>query len=232
MNKKLKVCVLSTITIMSLVLALLSGCATDGHSVPHGKLNTEVTIFHDLPTNLVGTTFMILPADTNLIGSLEYESYLRIIQTELESNQLQCVDSITNNPDWLIFVHFQTYPPHEFSGSTPVFGQTGGGYTFHQGTVWSGGGPMTYSGSSYTAPQFGVVGYRNREHFVFGWGLRIEFYDGAAYRADSMMQKYDAKSIAVGGGGSLSEAVPVLVHEIFREFPGRSSVTRERTVRY
>lgn len=222
---------LSIITTMSLMFALLNGCASNGGSHPHGKLSTEVTVFHDLPTNLVGTTFMVLPADTNLIGSLEYESYLKIVQTELESKQLRNVD-FASNADWLVFVHFQTYPPHEFSGSTPVFGQTGGGYTFHQGTVWSGGGPMTYSGSSYTAPQFGVVGYRNREHFVFGWGLRIEFYDGAAYRADSMVQKYDAKSIAVGGGGSLSEAVPVLVHEIFHEFPGKSGVTRERTVRY
>ncbi|MGA3284456.1 MAG: hypothetical protein ABSD57_08365 [Verrucomicrobiota bacterium] len=216
------------ITTISLMLA---GCVMPVGSGSHGRLSTEVTVFHDLPTNLVGTTFMVILSDTNLVGSLEYESYLKLVQTELESKQLRSVD-IADNPDWLVFLHFRTYPPQKFSRSTPVFGQTGGGYTLNQGTVWSGSGPMTYSGSSYTAPQSGVVGYRNSEHYAFGWGLRIEFYDGAAYRADSMVQRYDAKSIAVGDGGSLSEVVPVLVHEIFRDFPGKSGVERDRNVRY
>jgi hypothetical protein len=210
---------------------MVGGCLVPVGSGSHGTLYTRVTVFHDLTTNLVGTTFMAVLADTNLIDSLEYQSYLKLVQTELESNQLQSVD-FASNADWLVFVHFRTYPPQKISSSTPVLGQTGGGYTLNQGTVWSGSGPMTYSGSSYTAPQFGIVGYRNSEDYAFSTGLRIEFYDGAAYRAGSLVQRYDAQSIAVGDTGSLSQVVPVLVHEIFRDFPGKSGVERDKYVRY
>jgi hypothetical protein len=219
-------------TCFTLLLALLlAGCATPSESDSHGKLYTSVTIFHSLPTNIIGSTFVVL-GDTNLIGSVEHDSYLKLVQTELEARQLRAVD-VSDNPDWLVIVHYQVYPPQKFSDSRPVFGQIGGGgYTQHQGTVWGNSGSSSYSGSSYTAPQYGVVGYRNTEGYWFGWGLRIEFYDGAAYRARRVAQRYEAKSIASGRGGSLAEAIPVMVHQIFREFPGKSGVTREKEISY
>jgi len=188
-------------------------------------------VFHDLPTNVVGSTFVVV-GDTNRIGSLEHQSYLSAVQAELERRQLRYI-RVPDSADWLVVLHYWDYPVHKMTGSRPVVGQVaGGGYTRHQGTVSHLGTEATYTGSSHTSPQYGVVGYQTTEDYWFAWGLRIEFYDGAAYRSDLVTQRYDARCTGISKGGSRDEAIPVMIREVFRDFPGKAKQRRERKVSY
>jgi hypothetical protein len=186
----------STVTVAGLsLILLLCGCVTPNglHSDDAGPSSLErkfylsITSFHDLPSDTTGRSFVVL-GDTNLIGSLEQELYLRVVREEFESHQYRPVE-VTDTPDWLVMVEYENLPPKKHSSAT------------------------------------------EENHFI-GWRVRLQIYDGAAYRQRKAKQIFDVRMTAAGTGGSLSQAFPVLMRELFRSFPGTSGAKRGRYVSY
>lgn len=220
------------------VTILLAGCGTPGSPNSGGeasnssdrKFYLSINSFHDLPSDTTGRSFVVL-GDTNLIGSLENESYLQVVGQGFKSHQHRSVQ-VTDNPDWLVIVEYENLPPQKYSSTHPVYGQTGGRKAQHQGTVYGPGGVTTYQGTTHASPQYGVVGHATDESLFIGWRVRLQIYDGAAYRQNRVKQIYDARMVAAGTGGSLSQAFPLLIREMFRDFPSTSGAKRERYVSY
>jgi hypothetical protein len=68
---------------------------------------------------------------------------------------------------------------------------------------------------------------------VRGWDVRIEIYDGAAYRGQRVSQLYDARLMATcsAGSGSFIEALPLMLGELFEDFPGENGKSMSKYIR-
>ena len=210
------------------ITVFLFGCATP--SSLDGKFYFTINSFHNLTPNTMGHSF-IVGGDTNLIGSLENQLYLRIVDQELQSRQHRSVE-VTDTPDWIVIVDYENLPGRSYSTTRSVYGTTGGGLEQHQGTVYGSGGTASYQGTTYKYPSFGVVGQANEEVTLIAWRVRLQIYDGAAFRQKRVKQLFDARMVAVGSGGTLSQAFPLLIHELFNDFPGTSGAKREKYVSF
>jgi hypothetical protein len=163
---------------------LIGGCAVENSGRlprdPSEALFTSITTFHDLPSEVSGKTFTVM-GETNLIGSLENQHYLRIVEQHLATKHTPA--NIITNSDWLVIVVYTALAP------------------------------------------------KSTEHgLVSGGRVRLQIFDGGEYRRGRVKQVFDSQMIATGERVSMVEIFPKLMQELFRDFPGKSGVKRERFI--
>jgi hypothetical protein len=191
-------------------LILLPGCAI---------VETKVTRFHRLPPHGSGETFVI--QEPKGASPLELGIYDAKIAAELQKYGWRQGEA--RSAQYVVTYDYSVGPPQTFTGALPVMGQTGGGTTYHSGTVsayGSGGSAYgSYSGTSYTPATYGVVGTVPFSQTGYDRFFNITAKDRSGRDAFQM------RCVSLGTLNEISRVLPHMIDSAFSEFPGTSGRT-------
>ena len=200
-----------------LAILFLASC----RSLP---VRSEVTRFHRLPAVGNGETFFIANL-TDPGDSIEGTEYAGHVAAHLTRYGWQLVDPSKKDPDYMVFIG---YGHLDSSGRTVentrnVYGQRGGGTTYHSGSVTGSGGSASYSGTSYSVPQWGVVGTQTTSHTVYD---RYLFMTIRTWKEKETV--FESRTFSTGKAGEIAQVLPQMIDALFKEFPGESGDTNKR----
>jgi hypothetical protein len=202
-----------SIKILSLVAfaGALTSCAT---------VQSDVTRFHALPPQGSGQTFTIRPASSR--NALEFGTYASRIASHLQ--KYGWTQSSSGSADYTVLVDYQMGGSHERHGSVPIMGQTGGGTTYHRGSVNTygsyGSTYGSYSGTSYTPATFGVVGSAPYSVTVHDRYLDMNISDRGGRSV------FEGRVVSTGSSADIAAVLPQMIDSLFTKFPGESGKTK------
>ena len=110
--------------IFYLLFVLLSGCAS--------FVETKISAFHELEQPLSGMTYSLVPYKEQE-SSLEFQSYAKIVQYELEKRGL--TEAPFNQAKYAVFMFYGINDGKQVVSSYPILGQTGTSNSYTTGTV-------------------------------------------------------------------------------------------------
>lgn len=203
----------ATIKILTLVTlaSLLTSCAT---------VQSDVTRFHTLPSHGSGQTFTIRPASSR--NSLEFRTYSGRVASHLQ--KYGWTQSISGSADYTVLLDYQMGGSHEVHGSVPIMGQTGGGTTYHSGSVNTygsyGSTYGSYSGTSYAPATFGVVGSAPYSVTVHDRYFDMKIRDRAGNSV------FEGRVVSTGQSADIAAVLPQMIDSLFTKFPGDSGKTK------
>ena len=199
------------------VCMFFSACATNPPRVVSDR-----SVFHSFYPKATESIY-VMAAHQEMAKSLEFAAYKRKFETQFLQNGIIVV-SEESPANYVAIVNYGIDDGTTTTkvGSTPIFGQTGGGYTSHTGSVYSGGGYGTYSGSSYSYPTYGIVGSSaySYDETVYKRILTMDIY--SKVNGDEPEKVYEAKISSSGSCGMLNEVIDEIIAALFLDFPGNS----------
>ena len=218
--------------IIFLVFFIFSnGCAVAPVAPPtqpvQHRVESDVTIFHNITGTIEKKTIKVLPFDKSLEGSLQFQAYAKTISSYLAQYGFSVV--LENQvPDYIVFVSYGIGSGKTITESTPIFGATGGGTTTTSGTVFGEGGgrSIDYSERSYTMPTFGVVGSRTSTSILFTRNLAIDIVDASSLKSGKPKKIYEGRVKSAGQCSDINYVMPEMIKSMFINFPGTSGDTR------
>lgn len=199
--------------LLVLAITALSSCA-------HCEI--KVNTLHELPEKGNGQTFGVYgKIDLNRI---EDRQYLTALVGGFEAYGWKYDEAIAR-PDYRLYVAWGVTDPTVTHGVMPLYGQTGGGTTYHTGTLnsFNSYGSASYSGTSYTPPTYGVVGAIPTTTITYGRYLFITAKDKAGRNV------LESQVTSFGSTGHLSAVLPTMLEAYFQKFPGPSGKVRQYT---
>lgn len=212
-------------TIVLVVTALLlSGCVTQ-------TVTSTVTGFHQLPVNsMAGTKMVILAYPADRQNSLEFLAYRDRIASKFSQKGISVVDD-PKHADWVAFLSYGIDGGAQVAETVtaPVYGQTGGGTTFHSGSIYGGrGGASSFSGYSYSMPTYGVVGASSSTvtRTIYRRNIAIDIVDRQSLETGSPRKLYEGRVVSSGSCSSLAAVFDRLNEALFQDWPGASGSTR------
>lgn len=198
-----------------LIVGLVSGC-----------VRSDVARFHNLPNRGDGKTIVILPADPAKKGSIEFNSYAQIVTGYLEKNGYVVLPPSNPNADLMAFFGYSIGTGQTEVGSTPIYGQTGGGTTFTSGSISGFGTSGSYSGYSYTAPTYGIVGSSAYSYTSYGRFVRLDILDAKKSTKDNPVKVFEGTVKSRGTSSQIAVVMPAMIEALFTNFPGESGKTK------
>jgi len=202
----------TTLEYLSLFIAVagLSSC------VP---VRSDVTRFHTLPPNGNGQTFTIRPASSR--GGIEFDTYSARIASHLQDYGWSQAN--LGSGEYTVLLDYRMGGSHEQQESSPIMGQTGGGTTYHSGSVNTygsyGSSYGSFSGTSYTPATFGVVGSDNYSVTLHDRYLDVKISDR---RGRSV---FEGRVVSSGRSADIAAVLPQMIDSLFTKFPGESGKT-------
>jgi hypothetical protein len=197
---------------LSVLAAVLLGCST--------VIRSNVTRFDELPESTAGKSVYFLPLEEQAT-SAAYRSYAGRVATELANYGMHKTDDLTT-ADFAIIMDFGVGGERQISGAVPLYGQTGGGTTFHSGSVstfGSGGSSFgSYTGQSYSAPSFGILGMMPYTRTEYDRFFAIRMIDLARSTADKLVPVYEGNVLSTGAAASFDEVSGCLIQALFQDF--------------
>ena len=110
----------------------------------------------------------------------------------------------------------------QVSGAVPLYGQTGGGTTFHSGSVstFGAGGSAfgTYNGTTSSAPTYGIVGmmpYSRTEHDRY---FMMRMIDVKESTAEKIVPVYEGTVLSTGSNPSFDQVADCMLLALFQNF--------------
>lgn len=194
-----------------LLASLLAGCSS---------VSADVTVFRTADV-LTPNTFNIVPRG-ELAESLEAAAYGDMVAAKLAER------GWTRAPDGDVTVSFGFAIDDGTTtvSSVPVFGQTGGGSSTTIGSVHAvGGGSATYSGTTYSAPTYGVVGSNTVVDTNYERVFVMNMYQTANGK-----KIYESTVRSTGDSGTFSSVAQCLVDALFQDFPGDATAQHKSIV--
>lgn len=199
--------------VLTLLPVLLGGCFVE----------SKVTTFHYLSEgqSLDGSAYVV-PGEGASSG-IEFDLYANRVLTNLQPHGITKASSRAS-ADYIIRLGYSIDSGKSHTYSTPEYGLTGGGSTFHSGTIYGSGGTASYSGTSYTIPQYGVTGYSTQSHVKYGRKLTLDISDRRTGK-----RLWEGRNLSEGGSNELVEVIPTMIDAALQDFPGESGKTRRTT---
>lgn len=208
---------------VSLTVAV-AGCA---------RVNTQYTPYHSLNSSFSGQTVTVIPGNDSLEGSLQFENF----KTKLEDKFRGAGFVISRdraNADLLAYFSYgiDDGTTRTQIGSTPIYGPTGGGTTYHSGSISSYGaggyGTGSYQGTSYSTPTYGIVGSQAYSYDVTTYTrvLVLDMLDREELDAGRTKKYYEVRLTSAGSCGQISGVIDAMLTALFAEFPGLSGKSR------
>lgn len=194
-------------------LALVAGCAP--------TFEARVSRFNALPpAPPTGQTFALRPADPQLAGSLEFQTYANLVRQRLVG--FGFVEAPADNASLIVSFDYGVGAPRTKIESRPGF-YGGAGWWGPGWGGWGGGGfgrrgwySSFYGGwyDPFYAPRdiYSVTQYNS-------------FADVRIRRMADKQAVFEGHAETVGQTNDLTKLVPNLVTAIFTNFPGRSGET-------
>ena len=185
---------------------------------------SNVSTFHDLPTQWKGSTIAVLPYKEQESQTLEWRAYKKMLEDQLRKASF--VVKSPDDADLFAFFGYAIDQGHEVVStySIPQFGVTGysGGHT--TGTITSfGGGYATYSGTTTLTPTYGITGYTTgvSSSTLFTRSLSVDIVD-----KQSGNKLWEMKLRSQGSCGNIVSVMPQFLQAAFDSFPGPSGKGR------
>jgi hypothetical protein len=149
-----------------------------------------------------------------------------LISVKLQEQGYVRVKNSSTITDYIVIFNYKI-DDGTTTGSLPLFGQTGGGYTYGSGSVYSGGQYGTYSGYSYTQPTYGQIGSIPFKATEYQRILLLNMIDINESSKDNVVTAFEGRVISRGSTGEISKVLPTLIEALFRNFPGESGKTKK-----
>jgi len=208
--------------IILLILAVsVVGCQTAGTPL----LYANISSFSELPKALVGKSIHLLAHPEQKNDTLEWKSYRKIFESGFRKSGFTITELAS--ADYVAFISYgiDGGKVTQDTVTTPVYGSTGGGTTYHSGTVSSyGGGYGSYSGTSYSMPTFGVVG--SSTSIISGERFRrniaIDIVDRKTLKSEKPMKLYEGRVRSAGSCSQMNQVMDEMVQGFFQKFPNGS----------
>jgi hypothetical protein len=197
----------------ALILALcvcLSGCIA-------GRIRGDITTFHELQGPVQGARYTIVPSKGQE-DSLEFRSYVPYLCAEL--NKKGMVESEVGEAKYHVYLTYDLGNGQTVSSSTPIFGQTSGGTTVVSGTVYGARGPVSYSGTLYQPPSFGVIGAMSSPSTYYQQRVNVAFVDvHRSQSAGKPITVCDMRMVGADRIASVARVMPLMLERMFYGFP-------------
>lgn len=189
----------------------ISACST---------VKSHVTRFHTLPAFGSGQTFSIY-TPTGSTG-IEFSSYSTQISARLMEYGWK--PSASGAPDYLVSITYRMGGSHQENSSVPIMGQTGGGTTYHSGSVSSYGSTGyssgTFSGTSYRPATFGIIGAIPVSHTMHDRFMTLNITDRSGKSI------FEGRVNSSGTSSDIAAVMPEMIDSLFTGFPGTSGKTK------
>jgi hypothetical protein len=177
------------------------------------QVKSNVTAFNDLPVNDTGAAFFVMPLE-HQEGSVEYRQYASRISSGLVQQGYRPVTNIAE-AQYVVFFDYGADNGRTVSGSTPIWGQTGGGTTYQSGSLNSFG---TYGSTYGTAPGAKEAFQRlNEAYRILGDPVARARYDAARVRIDDRAASFAAAIVASAQPFGVVDESGTLIGEIQRD---------------
>lgn len=203
------------ILVVALTIVGLAGCGK--------RVQTTKTVYQG-DGHLVRGTISVVAVDPKVNDSLSFGEKKKTIENELIKQGYSPV-SIDQNPTFTAFVSYGIDNGKTEVSSVPIFGQTGGGTTYHSGSVNSYGSYGSYSGSSYTMPTYGVVGSSTVSSTYYSRNVDIDIVLTSSLSDAKPKKMYEIRAKSVGSCSSIDGVFDVIIEAVFKEFPGENGKT-------
>ncbi len=193
-------------------ITCLAACST---------VESKVTRFHTLPPKGTGQTFSV-HSDSGQ-STIEFSQYAQQVSKCLLAYGWTSASS--KSADYTVTLAYQMGGSRERIGALPVYGQTGGGTTFHSGSFSSNGSggyrSGTFGGSSFTPATFGVVGAAPYSQTVHDRYMIMTIRDRTGANV------FEGKVNSSGSSAEIAEVLPEMIDSLFTGFPGVSGKTKK-----
>jgi Domain of unknown function (DUF4136) len=200
---------IKNLLIATVLLGALSGCAL---------VKSQVVVFHQLPHDLSGITYAIIPFKEE---SLERKAYEEAVRQELNAKGFR--ETTVDQAQTVVFLAYGMDKGKGVVVSYPIFGQTGATTcnTFD-------GTPHESYGCRWDSPwpTYGIVGTRETRETHYTRVLRLDIVDKQALAEGNIKKLYEGKVESSGFSDQLVKILPKMVKALFEDFPGRSGSTR------
>jgi len=200
---------------------VLAGCMTQVH--------TRVERFDSLPPQTAGKSVFFFPSKEQET-SAEFAAYGRSIAGRLATLGFREVNDF-DRADYAVSLNYGISGARAVTEQIPIYGQTGGGTTYQSGSVtaYRPRGPAygTYSGTTYSAPTYGVVGMMPSTTTKHSRYLVLKMIDLNASTADKLVAAYEGQVTSEGTTGSFAAMSECMFDALFKEFrrTGGASMT-------
>ncbi len=198
--------------LLVLATATLAGCMN--------TVTARVERFDLLPSQTTGKTIYFFPSKAQE-GSAEFAAYGRSIASRLAPLGFREVGELAG-ADYAILLNYGISGSRTVSEQIPIYGPKGGGTTFQTGSVtaYGTGGSAygTYSGTTYTAPTYGVIGMRPRTTTHHGRFLVMKMVDVKASTSEKLVAAYEGQVTSEGEIGSFAALSECLFDALFSDF--------------
>ena len=200
------------------------------------KVRSNLEAFHELPNNGNAQSVVILSANKEKEGSIEFRTYREKLAAKLRAEGYNVIPAASGvSPKYVAYFAYGIDDGQLISQniSVPQWGVTGytGGQT--TGTFNTFGNTTTYSGTTNLNPSYGITGYSTSTvtSQVYTRAIVLDFYDVERLRANQgqnmkAAQVYSGKLTSSGSCGSVSAVLDSLLEALFKDFPGQSGTAR------
>jgi hypothetical protein len=183
-------------------------------------VKAEVSRFNSLPPDYAGKAFYIVPLKDQQ-GSAEFQVYARSVAARLSANGFREAGTL-GDADYAVIFNYGVGRARQISGSVPLYGQTGGGTTYHHGTAsahGTGGSAVgSYSGYSRTSPTYGVVGSMPYSRTEYGRYFQLKIVDQKRSTKDNMLGVYEGVVKSAGRSSTFGAVSGCLMDALFENF--------------
>ncbi|MEE8258972.1 MAG: DUF4136 domain-containing protein [Sphingomonadales bacterium] len=210
-----------------LMALLLGACAS--------SVRTDVTRFHEL-TLPAGETFIVIAKSEEKKGSIELQSYARLVSDRLRAEGFTPAGQAT--PDIVVKIDYSVSPPMTETRPNyraPYYG--GWGYGFGHRGFYGYGYPIYYYPYGYHHGFGSVFGYRHGYGGAFGSYYRSYSYTVYDRVFEMVIERnageklFEGIANNIGRDKELVKIMPVLIEAMFREFPGQSGTTERYRIK-
>jgi len=203
---------------MFLVAVVITGC------VENRRVVSSITSFHQIqPDSFGGKKLAILAFPPEKQSTLEFAAYRSKLAALFSQKGLAVVDD-PSDADWLAYVSYGIDGGKTDNSvvSVPQYGQTGGGTTYHSGSVYSGTSYGSYSGTSYTMPTYGITGYSTQTvtATIYTRNLAIDIVERASVDRGAPVRLYEGRATSKGSCGALAGVFGAISEGLLKDWPG------------
>jgi hypothetical protein len=196
-------------------ITILFGCNTL-------QVRTSSTTFHG-NDHIQRGEISVMPIDKNQENSLEFKHVSEYLLAKLY--EVKYLPSSSNEKS-----QYETYITYGIDNgntsttSVPLFGRTGGGTSYTYGTVSTGNGLATVTGTTTTMPTYGVVGSKTVNETVYKRVVNIDIYRKNPNK--TAIKVYEIKAISSGSCGNINSVLFIIIDAVFKNFPGVNGIPK------
>jgi hypothetical protein len=209
------------LSVAALIALLVSACST--------PVQSRVAVFHQLPATFsASSSFVVVPWRDDQKDSLEFATYASQMTSLLTLKGMQVADA-DSKPRYAVIFDFGIDDGRRetTSYSLPVFGVTGSAGSTTTATVNQVGNSAYVNATTTNIPTYGITGYQQGtvNSTVFSRFVNVDILELDPNGA-SPKKVYEGRVKSEGWCGNLSILMPVFLHSLLDEFPGKSGAAR------